>query len=72
MANQLEQQELRANAFLPEMEMKIFHEERGKINCACWQCSELRAEREKKKQEFAETSQPKELEQCGECGQMVK
>jgi hypothetical protein len=49
--------------------MAKFHEERGKIKCACWQCQgqkEMREEMKKERKE-QESKENKELASCAGC-----
>ena len=54
-----------------ELEITKLHEERGKINCACWQCQQEQGIRQEVEKELREEEKP-ELLECPECGKLVK
>ena len=73
-----ERLERQSNNYLKEIERAKFHEERGKINCDCWDCetkkeiqAEIKAEREKIIADY-EKEQKADKEQCPECQKWVK
>jgi hypothetical protein len=47
--------------------MAKFHEERGKIKCACWQCQGRKEMQEQIKKEKEQESKNKELASCAGC-----
>jgi len=66
-----EKLERKSQEYLKEIERAKFHEERGKVKCECWQCTESqRIQGEIKKGLFKEDKTEKE--QCSECQKWVK
>jgi len=73
LASKLESLEWRGEYFEKEIERAKFHEERGKVNCECWQCQqqiEAQAERSRELEEFYEEKEEKI--ECANCGKKVK
>jgi len=73
-----EQLEKQSQTYLKEIERAKFHEQRGKINCPCYDCetkkeiqAEIKAEREKIIAEY-EKEQKADKEPCPECKKWFK
>ena len=71
LANKLAEQEQKAKAFEPEIELAKFHEERGKIKCQCWKCEERKRIQDQIMNELFEEDKEEQLE-CSDCGKIVK
>lgn len=71
LTNALIQLERQGEAEEKELEMAKFHEERGRKNCHCWQCSEQAKLKTELAQELTR-EEPKAKEQCPDCGKWVK
>jgi len=76
--NEAERLERQSQAYLKDIERAKFHEQRGKINCPCYDCeakkeiqAEIKAEREKIIAEY-EKEQKADKEQCPECKKWFK
>jgi hypothetical protein len=66
-----ERLEKQSQAYLKEIELTKFHEERGKVKCLCYQCQESKRIQSEIKAELFKESQV-EKEQCPECNRWVK
>jgi hypothetical protein len=73
LAEQLTEQESQGKEYEKELEIAKFHEERGKIKCECWQCSEQKARAKEVKEQMLNNDDNKtDKVECSECGKMVK
>ena len=68
----------KSQEYLKEIELAKFHEQRGKINCPCYDCetkkeiqAEIKAERKKIIADY-EKEQKTDKEQCSECKKWFK
>jgi len=73
-----ERLEKQSQAYLKEIELVKFHEERGKIKCSCYDCEEKKEIQKKIKTKWKqeleeyERQNESEKEQCPECQRWVK
>jgi hypothetical protein len=73
LADKLEEQEAKGETLEKELELSKFHEERGKIKCACYDCENKKViQGEIKKKMVNDGERKSEKEQCSECQQWVK
>jgi len=71
----LEKQAQESKAYLEEIELAKFHEERGKIKCDCYDCiskKELQNQAEAEQKEYFAESKELDKEPCSDCGKYVK
>ena len=74
-----EQLERQSQAYLKEIELAKFHEERGKVKCSCYDCetkkeiqAEVKAKMKQELEDYDRQSGVSEKEQCPECSKWVK
>ena len=73
LANNLTEQEQQGQLWEKELELAKFHEERGKINCACYDCENRKEIHGEIKEKMADNEgKESKKEQCSECKQWVK
>lgn len=73
LAEKLEEQEKAGETLEKELELAKFHEERGKIKCACYDCENKKEIQGEIKEKMIDGDEKKsEKEQCLECGKWVK
>ena len=73
LADNLTEQEKQGESWEKELELAKFHEERGKINCSCYDCENRKEIHGEIKEKMLNDGEKKvEKEQCSECQQWVK
>jgi hypothetical protein len=69
LADELEEQEKAGETLEKELELAKFHEERGKIKCACYDCENKKEIQGEIKEKMVNGDEKK---QCSECQKWVK
>jgi len=66
--------EKQSQFYLKELERAKFHEERGKVNCPCYDCeakkeirAEIKAKLNKEMDNYDQRNKASDKEQCPEC-----
>jgi hypothetical protein len=71
-----EQLEKQSQEYLKEIELAKFHEERGKIKCKCYSCSESQRLQSEIKEQLLKDDQPEKSlmveSECANCGEYKK